>query len=200
MGKIKKKHRTSSIFLSTPSYSLPNGCSRAFIQALASLSDDLHEDHLEQGSDRHGLLLSSNGRDYAGTDVLYAVQIHLEVFKELDFGQVLSGRLRQPPCLVAKSNKYISFVQKNARRLFLALRVMVIQCKRADVLSVVRKPLPSVGPARSVVPDVYRNHRVSFCRRARSVAAEGFPALAFVDFVPDDDRWILFTERQRAKT
>ena len=157
---------------------LPNGCSRAFIQALASLSDDLHEDHLEQGSDRHGLLLSSNGRDYAGTDVLYAVQIHLEVFKELDFGQVLSGRLRQPPCLVAKSNKYISFVQKNARRLFLALRVMVIQCKRADVLSVVRKPLPSVGPARSVVPDVYRNHRVSFCRRAQSVAAEGFPALA----------------------
>jgi hypothetical protein len=71
----------------------PNGCSRAFIQALASLLDDLHEDHLEEGSDRHGLLVSSNGRDCTGIDVLYAVQIHLEVFKELDF-RVLSGRVR----------------------------------------------------------------------------------------------------------
>jgi hypothetical protein len=48
---------------------------------------------LKEGSDRHGLLVSSNGRDRAGIDVLYAVQIHLEVFKELDF-RVLSGRVR----------------------------------------------------------------------------------------------------------
>ena len=52
---------------------LPNGCSRAFIQALASLLDNFHEDHLEEGSDRYGLLISSNGRDCAGIDVLYAV-------------------------------------------------------------------------------------------------------------------------------
>ena len=160
-------------------YHSPNWCSRAFIQALASLLDDLHKDHLEEGSDRHGLLVSSNGRDCAGIDVLYAVQIHLEVFKELDFSQVLSGRVRHAPCVVAKSDKSISLVQKNARRLLLALthRSPCIQWQRADV---VRKSLPSVGPARSVVPDVDRNHRVSFCRRAQSVAAEGFPALAFV--------------------
>jgi hypothetical protein len=64
----------------------------------------------------------------------------------------------------------ISLVQKNARRLLLALthRALCIQCKHADV---VRSPLSSVGPARSVVPNVDRNHCVSFCRRARSVAA-----------------------------
>jgi hypothetical protein len=152
------------------SYHSPNGCSRAFIQALASLLDDLHKDHLEEGSDRHGLLVSSNGRDCAGIDVLYAVvQIHLEVFKELDFSQVLSGRVRHL--------SFFSLVQKNALLLLLALthRSLCIQWQHADV---VRKPLPSVGPARSVVSDVYRNHLVSFCRRARSVAAEGFPALA----------------------
>ena len=85
----------------------PNGCSRAFLQTIASILDDLHEDHLEEVSDWHGLLVSSNGRDCPGIDVLYAVQIHLEVCKELDF-RVLSGRVRPLPCLFAKRRKDLS--------------------------------------------------------------------------------------------